>query len=107
MRCHACGQEVRRAADGLVVSLDDDTITFRGTTVRVPGRRAELLSAMVEMMPRTAMRGYLVERVWGVMEQDATAKNLDTHIWAIRRSLPPGLRIKTVVGRDYRLEIME
>jgi DNA-binding response OmpR family regulator len=106
MKCPACGQEMH-GADEIVVSLDDDTIMFRGTTVRVPGRKAEILSALVDAMPRTATRDYLVQRVWGITEQEATEKNLDVHICKIRRSLPAGLRIKTVVGRGYRLEIRE
>jgi DNA-binding response OmpR family regulator len=107
MKCPACGQDVGSASDKPTVSLDDNMLIFRGQKVTILGRMAEILSAMAAAMPRTATRSYLIERVWGVMEREATAENLSVHIARIRRVLPPGLEITTVRGVGFRLEVVE
>lgn len=101
--CPCCHQEVATQRD-VLVSLDDNTLTFRGTIVRLTGRLADVAYALAERMPMAVSRDMLIQRAWGSEASEAVDINLSVTVSQLRRRLPDGLTISCVYGRGYRLE---
>jgi DNA-binding response OmpR family regulator len=82
-------------SDDVFVSLDTNSITVRGVSLRLAPKHAEILHVLAGCMPAPVRRGFITARVWGLCERERTAKNLDVHIFNLRRKLEPlGLTIR-------------
>jgi DNA-binding response OmpR family regulator len=93
MKCPCCGQSIP-VSDEVLVSLDTNSITVRGVSVRLEPREAEVLFVLAARMPAPIRRETIVAKVWGLWDGEATAKNVDVHICKLRRKLARvGLRI--------------
>lgn len=103
-KCPCCGQSVEFG--GILLSLDTNSISYKGKTVRLHATEAEIACVLVERAPIVARREFIVTRVWGVNERETTArKNLDVQIMNLRRKVAPiGLNIKTIRSVGYQLE---
>ncbi len=103
MKCPCCGQLIP-VSDDVFVSLDTNSITVRGVSLRLQPREAEILHVLAGRMPAPVRRGVITSRVWCVGEREMSAKNVDVHICRLRRKLAPlGLSIRTHVhgvGRE-------
>lgn len=101
--CPCCGQGV--AAAGVLVSLERNSLSYRGQTIHMPPNEAEIAFILAERAPLPVSRAIIVERVWGMAEREPTAKNIDVHIHHLRDRLRGiGLGVVTYRERGYALE---
>jgi len=97
MQCPCCGQPIPVSND-VIVSLDTNTITVRGASLRLQPREAEILHVLASRMPSPVRRAAIVAVVWGLTEREMTAKNIDTYVSNLRRKLMPiDLAIRTYI----------
>lgn len=95
MKCPCCGQPIP-VSDDVIVSLNTNSITVRGVSLRLAPRQAEILHVLAMCMPKPVRRGAITAHVWGMTERELTAKNLDVHISNLRPKLKTiGLMIRT------------
>lgn len=102
MKCPCCGQPIP-ASDDVIVSLDTNSITVRGVSLRLTSRQTEILHVLAKRMPAPVRRGVIVAQVWGLSESETASKSLDVHFFNLRRKLEPlGLAIHTHIhgGRE-------
>lgn len=102
--CPACHRELDPAG-GIVVSLDTNTVAFRGSVVRLAPRQAEVLFVIWQAMPSAARKEAIIAKVWSIDEPEGdTENNLHVHISKLRRRiLPIGLKILTTGRKQYIL----
>ena len=100
--CPCCGQEMPR--NGLVVSLDTNTVVVRGLHARLTPRLTEILAILAERMPAPVMHDTLISRLWGINESEHSADTLKVQVCLLRQALAPlGLRIVTYRTRGFAL----
>lgn len=101
--CPTCGAPLPQ--DGRVrVDLGRNVVVIGSTAVQLLPRQAEVLSVLVEAMPRTLTRGYMIERIYGFSDPPSE-KCVEVYVYQIRKKLRgKRLQIKTVWGRGYRAE---
>jgi DNA-binding winged helix-turn-helix (wHTH) protein len=90
--CPVCGGEID--GDRVIVSLDTNTLTFRGRTVHIPQLKAEIMIVIAAARPHAISSSEIIRRVWGASGGDENL--LATHMWRLRQMLPPGLAIATI-----------
>ena len=96
-------QHVRKAG-GLVINLDEYTVTADGERVTLTLKEFELLKLLLQNVGIVLSRDVIMERVWGV-DFEGESRTLDMHIKTLRQKLgESGKRIKTVRNVGYRLE---
>jgi DNA-binding response OmpR family regulator len=86
MKCPCCGQPIPVSSD-VIVSLNTNSITLRGVTMRLEPREAEVLYVLAERMPAPLTRETIVAKVWGLSDSEAPAKNVDVHVCKLRQKL--------------------
>lgn len=95
MNCPCCGQPIP-VSDDVIVSLDTNSITVRGMSLRLTPRQAEILRVLADKMPAPVRRQTVTARVWCLNERELTEKNLDVHVSNLRHKIAPlGLAIHT------------
>lgn len=100
--CPCCGAETDTALP--LVDLNSNTVAWRGRTIRVPGRVAEIVHVLVEIHPRFADADFLRARIWGP-NNEVTIKNLSVALSKTRAAMKPlGFSIDTVMSRGWRIE---
>ena len=91
-------------AGGLVINLDEYTVTADGERVTLTLKEFELLKLMLQNVGIVLSRDVIMERVWGV-DFEGESRTLDMHIKTLRQKLgESGKRIKTVRNVGYVIE---
>jgi DNA-binding response OmpR family regulator len=102
--CPCCGQ--RYSFEKIVVSLDFNSVSFRGQTIFLPCTMTEITFVFAENMPRVVRREYLAERIWGGLS-DVDRHCIDVTLVRLRRQLASlGLVLETVPGVGWRLAVV-
>ena len=92
---------------GLVLNLDEHTVTADGKRVLLTYKEFEVLRAFLSHPGMVFTREQLLGDIWGVNYYGET-RTVDMHIRTLRQKLKDyGERIETVRGVGYRLEIGE
>lgn len=103
MKCPCCGQPIP-VSDDVIVSLDTNSITVRGVSLRLRPREAEILRVLVNCMPTPVRRTVIIASVWALTEREPTAKGVDVHVSNLRRKIKPlGLAISTYTTIGFAL----
>jgi DNA-binding response OmpR family regulator len=94
MDCPCCGQVIPDDGNRASVSLETNTVTFRGLATRLEPLQAEILSVIAEQAPRYITVDALMRRVFGILEQDGSIKGLHVAVSRMRKKIEPmGLRL--------------
>lgn len=67
MKCPCCGQETTL---DLVVSVDTNTVTHCGQSIKLQPRHTELVQVLAESAPKIVRLSVIISRVWGVSEPE-------------------------------------
>lgn len=96
-----------RLTCSVTISLPSDA---QPQTIALTDREFRLALALFRHMGKLVSRSYLLERV-GQDGDEALSRSLDSHIYRLRNKLglhsPRGLRLLTVYGQGYRLEVTD
>lgn len=91
---------------GLIIHLDEHTVTVDDVRVQVTFKEYELLKLFMSQPGVAFTRDQLFDHVWGG-EHYAESRTVDVHIRTLRQKLGPyGNMIETVRNVGYRLEGM-
>lgn len=91
----------------LVLDRRSYLVKVQGVSQAIPLKEFELLFKLAGAPGRTFGRDQLIEEVWGY-DFAGNERTLDVHVSRLRERLPPaesGVRIHTVRGLGYRLEV--
>jgi two-component system alkaline phosphatase synthesis response regulator PhoP len=92
---------------GLIVNLDEHTVTADGERVILTYKEFELLRLFLSHPGMAYTRDQLMEEVWG-MDYCGETRTVDMHIHTLRQKLGSyGDLIETVRNVGYRLEVKE
>ncbi len=92
---------------GLVVNLDERTVTVDGQRVMITYKEFELLRLFLSNPGMAFTREQLFAQVWNT-EYMGESRTLDMHIRTLRQKLGPyGKMIETVRNVGYRLEVAQ
>lgn len=84
-------------------------VTYENKTLFLPLKEFDLLSLLASRPNQVFTRDLLLERVWGY-DYDGDDQTLNVHIKRLReklKNLAPNIKITTVRGVGYRLEVNE
>ncbi len=102
--CPCCGQNFY--FDKPTVSLELNSVSFRGRTIYLTRTLTEMAFAFAEAMPRTLTRDALFDRVWGCTDTDYTSKTIDVCLMRLREHLSGlGLSIETIRNTGWRMVV--
>ena len=94
-----------RKAGGLVINLDEYTVTADGERVTLTLKEFELLKLFLSHPGIAFTRDQLFNEIWGIDYMGET-RTVDVHIRTLRQKLGAyGSLIETVRGVGYRLEV--
>jgi len=108
-RVHAAlrraGGERRLAAGRLALDAEARTASLDGTPLPLTGAELRVLEALMRAAGRVLARATLVERA--LSSEEASERTVDVHVARLRRKLgdAAGVRIVTVYGAGYRLDV--
>ena len=89
---------------GLVINLDEYTVTADGERVTLTLKEFELLKLFLSHPGIAFTRDQLFQEIWG-MDYCGETRTVDMHIRTLRQKLGPyGRRIETVRNVGYRME---
>lgn len=92
---------------GLVVDLDERTVTADGTRLSLTYKEFELLRLFLSRPGTAFTRDQLFNEIWG-MDYCGETRTVDMHIRTLRQKLGTyGKRIETVRNVGYRWEVAE
>jgi len=92
---------------GLIVNLDEHTVTVDGERVILTYKEFEVLRLILSHPGMAFTRDQLMEEVWG-MDYCGETRTVDMHIRTLRHKLGSyGDLIETVRNVGYRMEVME
>ena len=86
----------------LSICAESQVIRFGGEVIdNLTGREFDLLNFLVSESPRIFSRAGIILKAWKTV---AVENLVDTHIYNLRRKLPPALaaRLQSVPGRGFR-----
>ena len=108
-RVHAAlrraGGERTLQAGRVVLDPEARTASLDGTVLALTGAELRVLEALMRAAGRVLARGTLVERA--LSSDEASERTVDVHVGRLRRKLSDaaGVRIVTVYGAGYRLDV--
>jgi DNA-binding response OmpR family regulator len=90
---------------GVVLDPPCRTVTVQGTSLPLTGAEFRLLEALLRAPGRVLSRAHLMDKALGAGE--ARDRTVDVHMARLRRKLgaDAGVRIVTVYGAGYRLDV--
>lgn len=92
-------------AGGIVLNLDEHTVSIDGERAQMTLKEFELLKLFLSKPGMMFTRGQLFSQVWGE-DYAGETRTLDMHMTTLRQKLGPyGKMIKTVRGVGYRFEV--
>lgn len=97
MVCPSCGAPKVKTAtrDGLVVHNDPPRVNYRGRRLDLTRKQAQLMEKFVRFH----------EAPFEMLEAEGDRPKVRAMIDQLRRRLPQGVRINSVYGWGYRLEV--
>ena len=103
-RCQPRQVEHLLKTGGLIVNIDEHTVTIDGERITLTYKEFELLRLFLSHPGMAFTRDQLFNEVWG-MDYCGDTRTVDMHIRTLRQKLGScGERIGTVRGVGYRLE---
>jgi two-component system alkaline phosphatase synthesis response regulator PhoP len=103
-RCQPKREEHQLKTGGLVVNLDEHTVTIDGERVMLTYKEFELLRLFLSHPGLAFTRDQLFSEIWG-MDYCGETRTVDMHIRTLRQKLGEyGRMIETVRNVGYRLE---
>ena len=104
-RCQPRQVEHLLKTGGLIVNIDEHTVTIDGERITLTYKEFELLRLFLSHPGMAFTRDQLFNEVWG-MDYCGDTRTVDMHIRTLRQKLGKyGARIETVRGVGYRLEV--
>lgn len=104
-RCHPQGIQNTLQLGGLVLNLDEHTVTADGERVQLTLKEYELLRRFLSHPGIVFTREQLMSQIWGE-DYIGESRTVDMHITTLRQKLSEyGRYIETVRGVGYRLEV--
>lgn len=99
--CPTCGQDV--AGDKVLVTLDSNTLTYKGHSVKLTRGEADAALVLARAMPRPVGYDSMITQIYGANDTPNTVqKCLQVWVCHLRKKLEPlGLAIETVLSRSY------
>lgn len=95
-------------AGALLIDRNSYTVRRDGVGEDIPHKEFELLFLLASYPGKTLSRDRLIEEVWGY-DFEGNERTLDVHIGRLRERFPQelcGVRIATIRGLGYRLEVL-
>lgn len=92
---------------GLTIDKASHTLSLSGVSMDIPLKEFELLFTLASYPGKTLPRDRLIEEVWGY-DFEGNERTLDVHINRLRERFSAeaaGIRITTIRGLGYRLEV--
>lgn len=103
-RCQPCQVEHLLKTGGLIVNIDEHTVTIDGERITLTYKEFELLRLFLSHPGMAFTRDQLFNEVWG-MDYCGDTRTVDMHIRTLRQKLKDyGELIETVRNVGYRLE---
>jgi DNA-binding response OmpR family regulator len=88
------------------VSLEENLLSYRGESIHLPNRLAELAFVLARRMPETVAHGGIIQRLWGVAELDYADDSVKVAVSQLNAKIRPlGLRILNTWGVGYRMTV--
>jgi two-component system alkaline phosphatase synthesis response regulator PhoP len=104
-RCHPGPVSRLLKVGGLIVNLDEHTVTADGTRIMLTFKEFELLRLFLSHPGTAFTRDQLFNEIWG-MDYCGETRTVDMHIRTLRQKLGAyGTMIETVRNVGYRLEV--
>lgn len=104
-RCRPAPMQHILKSDGLMVNLDEHTVTADSERVQLTYKEFELLRLFLSHPGVAFTRDQLFSEIWGE-DYIGETRTVDMHIRTLRQKLGKyGARIETVRGIGYRLEV--
>ena len=102
--CPCCGAALNNQR--MHVDLDTNTFLFREHSVPLGPVQAEVLEVLVRRSPGVVSNDAMIRAVWGIDEPVHAKKNVEVHIYKLRKHLAPaGVAIKNIFGVGYQLVV--
>jgi DNA-binding response OmpR family regulator len=100
------GKTLAWTAGRLTLDAAARAVERGGSPLPLTGAELRILEALMRSPGRVLSRGHLVERALG--GSDAADRTVDVHVARLRRKIGPdaGVRIVTVYGAGYRLDVV-
>lgn len=103
-RCQEHNTQHVLQVEGLVVNLDEHTVTADGERVTLTFKEYELLKLLLQHPGTAFNRDQLFTKVWGI-DYMGESRTVDMHIRTLRQKLGGyGELIETIRGVGYRME---
>ena len=93
----------------LIINRQSYEVSVGKKTLLLPLKEFELLSVLASRVNQVFTRELLIDRVWG-MDYEGDDQTLNVHIKRLRekfRSIAPDIKITTIRGVGYKLEVEE
>lgn len=92
--------------DGLIISLENYSVTLNGEQLEMPPKEIELLYFLASHSGKVFTREQLLEQVWG-FDFFGDSRTVDVHVKRIREKIgeSDSWQLKTVWGVGYKFEI--
>jgi len=93
----------------LIINRQSYEVSVGKKTLLLPLKEFELLSVLASRVNQVFTRELLIDRVWG-MNYEGDDQTLNVHIKRLRekfRSIAPDIKITTIRGVGYKLEVEE
>lgn len=104
--CPTCGGPAPDSR--LLVSLENNRVTFGGKTVQLAPLEAEIAEVLRGAYPRSMPTGKLISRVYGAKEVNWAENCIIVTICRMRRKLAPlGVGIRNFNRTGYRFEFAD
>lgn len=95
---------------GLVISLEDYSVTVDGQPVLLTKREVDMLWTLVKGRKRAFTREMLLDLLWGY-DYYGDSRTVDSHMKRLRAKLDsvahPGWEIRTIRNVGYKFEVLE
>ncbi len=102
-KCPCCGGQVADE-DRLLVDLSSNTLQYRGRSIRVMSREAEMAAVLLRRAPQAVAPESMIHQVFGAFEPKDPRKLLSVYASFLRRNLwKLGWDVECIRGRGYRL----
>lgn len=103
--CPTCGHAIS-GDTGVRVELESNLAVINGAVVYLQPKHAEILSVLVDRMPRTASTDHIWRSVYGLIEEPESENALRVHICKLRSAVASsGLFIENIPSKGYRARL--
>lgn len=101
--CEACGRPFEFKAGRIDITLDLDSLRYKGEEIHLSLRQGQLMRVLLRAYPNGLHRERIYLSVWGV-DSDVCDKTMDVIFCKMRKKLAPiGLGIANMHGVGFKL----